>query len=46
MNIVILVLLVVVALTAGFAAFSLLRMRGRMNESEALKSEFARLMDS
>ena len=46
MNIVILALLVVVALIAGFAAFSLLKIRGRAGESEALKSELARLTEN
>ncbi len=46
MNIAILILLIVVSLIAGFAAFSLLRMRGRADGSELLKSELARLTDS
>ena len=42
----ILVLLVTVALIAGFAVFSILRLRGRVGDSESLKSELARLMET
>jgi len=46
MNIVILILLVIVALIAGFAAFSLLKIRFQASESEAIKSELERLTES
>lgn len=46
MDIVILALLIAVALIAAFATFSILRLRGRAGETEALRGELTRLTEN